>query len=117
MSCSPNPVATGRETTCTATVTDTSPGTVSTPTGTVGFELTSGSGSLNRRRVHAEPDRPRGGQLFGGLYAQCRRHGLPRFLAQYGGDSKHAGNILSLAFAFVDRDRRAFDVDERELLA
>ena len=43
--CSPNPVAVGRPTTCVATVTDTSAGTASTPTGTVGLQ-SDGSGNF-----------------------------------------------------------------------
>ena len=49
--------------------------------------------------MHAEPDRPRDGQLFGGLYPSAV--GTAEIFAQYGGDSKHAGNILSIGFAFV----------------
>ena len=45
ISCSPNPVAVAQSTTCTATVTDSSPGTPSTPAGTVGFTST-GAGSF-----------------------------------------------------------------------
>src|SRR5712692_3415249 len=43
--CSPNPVNLAQSTTCTATVTDSSPGAPSTPAGTVGFTST-GAGSF-----------------------------------------------------------------------
>src|SRR3989442_860645 len=43
--CSPNPVNLAQSTTCTATVTDSSPGVPSTPAGTVGFTST-GAGSF-----------------------------------------------------------------------
>ena len=45
ISCSPNPVSIGQSATCTATATDSSPGTVSTPSGTVSF-TSNGSGSF-----------------------------------------------------------------------
>src|SRR5256712_14217816 len=45
ISCSPNPVSIGQSATCTATATDSSPGTVSTPSGTVSF-ASNGSGSF-----------------------------------------------------------------------
>ncbi|HEX4921707.1 MAG TPA: Ig-like domain repeat protein, partial [Candidatus Bathyarchaeia archaeon] len=47
ISCSPSTLSVGQATTCTATVRDTSTGTLATPTGTVNFSVTpSGSGSF-----------------------------------------------------------------------
>ncbi len=103
MSCSPNPVATGRETTCTVTVTDTSPGTVSTPTGSVGIDLTSGgSGSFGSDTCTSLRQTSPGVASCSVTYTPSAVDtGSRQFLAQYGGDSKHAGNLLSIGFASV----------------
>jgi hypothetical protein len=97
--CSPNPVATGRETTCTATVTDTSPGMASAPTGTVGFELISGSGSLNSDECTLSQTGPVTASCSVGYTPSAV--GMNELFIQYHGDAEHAGNILSIASASV----------------
>jgi hypothetical protein len=95
--CSPNPVAVGGSTTCTATVTDTSAGTASTPTGTVGFNA-NGAGSF-------APDTPCTLSQTGPGVASCSVTYTPiaggTIMAQFGGDDKHAGNLFSFGTTFV----------------
>jgi hypothetical protein len=102
VSCSPNPVAVGRPTTCTATVTDTSPGTPITPTGTVGFTLFSNdSGSFNRNECTLSPTGP-GVAACSVVYRPAAvGTGSHQIFVQYGGDATHAGNILSFGDTFV----------------
>jgi hemolysin type calcium-binding protein/Big-like domain-containing protein len=100
--CSPNPVAVGRTTTCVATVTDTSAGTVSTPTGTVGLQ-SDGSGSFGGGPCTLSETSP-GTASCSVTYtpsALPMNSNAQTIIAQYGGDAKHAGNILSLGFTFL----------------
>jgi hypothetical protein len=100
--CAPNPVAVGRQTTCTATVTDTSPGTASTPTGSVGLS-SDGLASFSGGPCMLSQTSP-GVASCSVTYTPSAlpMHGSAQtIIAQYGGDAKHAGNILSLGFTFL----------------
>jgi hypothetical protein len=96
VSCSPNPVAVGRSTTCTATVTDTSAGTASTPTGTVRFSLFSNdAGSFSDNQCTLTQTSPGVASCAVTYTPSAVGTGSHTIVVQYGGDSKHAGNILS----------------------
>jgi Ca2+-binding RTX toxin-like protein len=100
--CSPDRVAVGRPTTCTATVTDTSAGTVSAPTGTVGFDLFSGgSGSFSDDQWTLSPTSPGAAGCSVTYTPSAVGSGLHTILAQYGGDSTHQGGFLSFGSTFV----------------
>jgi Big-like domain-containing protein len=100
--CSPNPVAVGQQTTCAVTVTDTSAGAVSTPTGSVGLS-SDGSGSFGGGPCTLTESSPG----VAGCSVTYTPGALPMngdaqtITAQYGGDAKHAGNIFSLGSTFL----------------
>jgi hypothetical protein len=96
LSCSPNPVAVGRTTKCTATVIDTSPGTRSTPTGTVGFSLSAGAEASSDSPCALSETRPGGASCTVTYTPEAVGTGSVSIIAQYSGDAKHFGGILSI---------------------
>ena len=100
--CSPNPAAVGQQAMCSVTVTDTSAGTASTPTGSVGLS-SDGAGSFGGGPCTLSETSPG----VAGCSVTYTPSALPMngnaqtITAQYGGDAKHAGNILSIGFTFL----------------
>jgi Fibronectin type III domain len=100
LSCSPNPVAVGRATKCTATVVDTSPGSAITPTGSVGLSA-NGSGFFGPGACTLSPAGPGVASCSETWTPNAVGSGSQTIIAQYSGDAAHYGGILSLGYEIV----------------
>jgi Ca2+-binding RTX toxin-like protein len=107
LSCSPNPVAVDAPAACTATVTDDSPGTPSTPTGSVGGFDSNGSGSFGGGPCDLAQTGPGVATCSFSYTPSAIGTGSQTLSAQYGGDSTHAGEILSSGFVFLGVSTRS----------
>ena len=93
--CSPDRVAVGRPTTCTATVTDTSAGTVSAPTGTAQWSQSNSPGSFSDSACTLSQTGPGVAGCSVTYTPSAIETVAPTIFALYPGDSKHAGNNFS----------------------
>jgi hypothetical protein len=100
LSCSPNPVGVGRATKCTATVTDTSPGPASTPTGTVGLS-SGGAGSFDPGNCTLTQASVGTATCSENWTPDAVGSGAQTIIAQYSGDADHYGGILSFDSTLV----------------
>jgi hypothetical protein len=93
--CSPNPVAVDAPATCTATVTDTSAGTASTPTGTAQWSQSNSPGSFSDSACTLSQTGPGVASCSVTYTPSAIDTVAPTIFALYPGDSKHAGNNFS----------------------
>jgi YVTN family beta-propeller protein len=92
LNCSPNPVAIGQATSCTAAVTDTVPGGAA-PTGTVTFTSDTSGGSLSSNSCTLAPDSTIGQASCVVSYTPGRTgSGTQTITAAYGGDGSHTAS-------------------------
>ena len=100
--CSPDPVAVGQATACVVTVTDTSGGSVSTPTGSVGVSVDGGQGSFGPGSCDLSQVRVGVSSCSVSYTPSEVGSGSRTFLAQYSGDAIHQGGFFSIGFGSVN---------------
>src|SRR5438132_4252884 len=92
VNCMPASVPVGSATSCTATVTDATPGSASAPTGTVGFTNSGGTFSASSCTLGSASTNPTTeiGRAHVGAPVTQKARALPTVSDYYGGDTQHA---------------------------